>query len=178
MAEWLARPPAKQEVCGSNPASLPLLKHTCGESNWLLCWPYTLAEVWYQRWISGNIYHIHLCKVWIRPVAVAEWVARQTAEQEVGGSNPDIPPLLKHACGEGNWLLCWHYTLAKVSHQRWISGNVYYVYLRQVRIRQNPLWLWNPEETSPEVQNRGISGPTNGHVSNKKIKKKKKKKFE
>ena len=23
------------------------------------------------------------------------------------------------------------------------------------------------EETSPEVQNRGIGGPTNGHVSNK-----------
>ena len=46
-------------------------------------------------------------------VAVAEWVARQTAEQEVGGLNPGIPPLLKHACGEGDWLLCWHYTLAK-----------------------------------------------------------------
>ena len=34
------------------------------------------------------------------------------------------------------------------------------VRLCQVRIRQNPLWLWNPEETSPEVQNRGIIGPT------------------
>ena len=52
----------------------------------------------------------------VKPVAVAEWVARPTAEQEVGGS-PGIP-LLKHACGEGDWLLCWHYTLAKVSHQR------------------------------------------------------------
>ena len=51
---------------------------------------------------------------------------------------------------------------------------LYYVRLRQVRIRQNLLWLWNPEETSPEVQNRGISGPTNGHVSNKKFKQKKK----
>ena len=40
-----------------------------------------------------------------QPVAVAEWVARQTAEQEVGGSNLRIPPLLKHACGEGDWLL-------------------------------------------------------------------------
>ena len=46
-------------------------------------------------------------------VAVAEWVARQTAEQEVGSSNPSIPPLLKHTCGEGDWLLCWHYTPAK-----------------------------------------------------------------
>ena len=47
------------------------------------------------------------------PVAVAEWVARQTAEQEVGSSNPGIPPLLKHACGKGDWLLCWQYTPAK-----------------------------------------------------------------
>ena len=23
-----------------------------------------------------------------------------------------------------------------------------------MRIRQNPLWLWNPEETSPEIPNR------------------------
>ena len=47
------------------------------------------------------------------PVVVAEWVALQTAEQ-VSGSNPGIPPLLKHACGEGDWLPCWHYILAKV----------------------------------------------------------------
>ena len=31
--------------------------------------------------------------------------------------------------------------------------------LHQVWIRL-PLWLWNPEEMSPEVQNRGITGPT------------------
>ena len=35
-------------------------------------------------------------------VAVAEWVVHQTAEKEVSGSNPGIPPLLKHACGEGD----------------------------------------------------------------------------
>ena len=58
------------------------------------------------------------CKSEGSPVAVAEWVACQTAEQEVGGSNPGILPLLKHACGEGDWLLCWHYTPAEVSHQR------------------------------------------------------------
>ena len=45
-----------------------------------------------------------------------------------------------------------------------------------MRIRQNPLWLWNPEETSPEIQNRGTSGPKIGHVSDKKALKKKKKK--
>ena len=32
------------------------------------------------------------------------------------------------------------------------------------RIRQNPLWLWTPEQTSPEIQNRGTSGPKKGHV--------------
>ena len=30
-------------------------------------------------------------------------------------------------------------------------------------IRQNPLWLWNPEVSS-EIQNRGASGPKIGHV--------------
>ena len=63
-----------------------------------------------------------------------------------------ILPLLKHACGESDWLLCWLYTPAEVSHQRWISGNVYHVHLRKVRIRQNPLWLWNPEVTRSPKQ--------------------------
>ena len=38
-------------------------------------------------------------------------------------------------------------------------------------IRQNPLWLWNPEEMSPEIQNRGTSSPKIGpvNVSDKKI---------
>ena len=71
-----------------------------------------------------------------------------------------ILPLLKHTCGESNWLLCWLYTLTEVSHQRWISGNVYNVCLCKVRIRQHPLWLWNPEETSPELLFT-ISGDTN-----------------
>ena len=46
-----------------------------------------------------------------------------------------------------------------------------------MRIRQNPLWLWNPEKTSPEIQNRDTSAPKIGHVNvfNKKTKKKKKK---
>ena len=33
------------------------------------------------------------------------------------------------------------------------------------QIRQNPLWLWNPEETSPEIHNRGTSRLKKGHVS-------------
>ena len=39
-------------------------------------------------------------------------------------------------------------------------------------IRQDPLWLWNPEEMSPEIQNRGTSGPQKRHVSAKKFFKK------
>ena len=44
----------------------------------------------------------------------------------------------------------------------------------QKRIRQNPFWPWNPEETSPEIQNRPTtSGPKIGHayVSDKVFKK-------
>ena len=74
-----------------------------------------------------------------KPVAMAKWVVHQTAEQEVSGSNPGIPPLLKHVYGEGDWLLCLHYTLAKVLYQRWISGNIYHIHLHQIWIRQNPL---------------------------------------
>ena len=31
-------------------------QYACGECDRLLCWPYTLAKVLHQRWISGNIY--------------------------------------------------------------------------------------------------------------------------
>ena len=82
----------------------------------------------------------------LKPVPVAEWVARQTAEQEVGSSNPGIPPLLKHACGEGDWLPFWHYTLAKVLHQRWISGNVY---------QSTPLQSSNKVEPTLALKPRG-----------------------
>ena len=46
---------------------------------------------------------------------------------QVGGLwfKSGILPLLKHACGESNQLLCWLYTPAEVSHTRWISGNIY-----------------------------------------------------
>ena len=63
-----------------------------------------------------------------KPVAVAKWVACQTAKQEVGSSNPGIPPLLKHACGEGNWLLCWQYTPAKRCRTRGESQGMYIMY--------------------------------------------------
>ena len=43
---------------------------------------------------------------------------------------------------------------------------------RQSTQARDPLWLWNPRETSPEVQNRGISGPSKRtHVLQKMYKK-------
>ena len=53
-------------------------------------------------------------------------------------------PTSAHACGEvTGWAPGMYVTFASAKK----------------RIRQNPLWLWTPEETSPEIQNRGISGP-------------------
>ena len=43
----------------------------------------------------------------------------------------------------------------QVSHQRGMSRNVHHIRLHQMRIRL----LWNLQETSPEVENRGISCP-------------------
>ena len=40
--------------------------------------------------------------------------------------------------------------------------------------KAEPTLALKPREDSPEVQNRGISYPKNGHVSNKNLKKKKK----
>ena len=40
------------------------------------------------------------------------------------------------------------------------SENVQYICLCKKKwIRQNPLWLWNPEETSPEIQKKGYQWP-------------------
>ena len=109
-------------------------------------------------------------------VAVAEWVARQTAEQEVGCSNPSIPPLLKHTCGEGDWLLCWQYTPAK--------GVAPEVNLRECILRMpppsankaEPTLALNPRGDITRSPKQGFQWPTNGHVSNKNFLKKNKKK--
>ena len=71
VAEWLAHLPTKQEVCGSNLASylcwnMHVWKSTTGHIHW----PYTLADVSHQMWISGNVY-----------VTAAAWqVARQRSD--------------------------------------------------------------------------------------------------
>ena len=50
------------------------------------------------------------------------------------------------------------------------------VNLRITQVRKHtkdPPWFWNPGQTSPEVQNRGISGPTKRTYVLQKLKKKK-----
>ena len=50
------------------------------------------------------------------------------------------------------------------------------VNLRITQVRKcarDPPWLWNPRQTSPEVQNRGISGPRKRTMSSKNLKNKK-----
>ena len=54
------------------------------------------------------------------------------------------------------WLSCRLSRGRQVSHQRWIWGMA----RRQESMQASPPWLWNPGQMSPEVQNRGISGPT------------------
>ena len=66
-------------------------------------------------------------------VAVTEWLACLTAKQEVFHSSL---ALLKHACRESDWLLCWPYTPAKVSHHRQVSGSIHHVCHRQVQAAQ------------------------------------------
>ena len=81
----------------------------------------TLREV---DWVP-DYSHPLSCK---SQVTVAEWLMHLAAKQEVCGSKFNVAPLLKHACEESDRLLCWPYTPAKVSHQKWISRNVYITY--------------------------------------------------
>ena len=84
-----------------------------------------------------------------------------------------ILPLLKHACGESNWLLCWPYTPAEVSHQRWISGNVYHVCLHKVQIRLPTLAL-KPRGDITRSLKQGYQWPQKWTCVQQKFKKKKK----
>ena len=58
------------------------------------------------------------------------------------------------------------------------SEGMYTTFASTMQIKQNPLWLCNPEEMSPEIQNRGTHGPKIGHcecVRQKNFSKKRKK---
>ena len=53
VTEWLAHLTSKREFSHSSPASYLCWNMHVG--NWLLCRPYILAKVLYQRWILGNV---------------------------------------------------------------------------------------------------------------------------
>ena len=73
-----------------------------------------------------------------------------------------IPLLLKHAYGRTvTSCHAGHHEVSKY-HTRCIS-----CMLPPSANKAGLLWLWNQEETPPEVQNRGISGPIKRHVSTK-----------
>ena len=59
------------------------------------------------------------------------------------------------------------------------SQGMYMTFTSAMWIRQNPLWLWNPEKTSYEIQNRGTSDPkirrVNVSAPKKTLKRKRKK---
>ena len=87
-------------------------------------------------------------KLTFKPVAVAEWLALLCVKS---------PNQIRHPASAetgmwgSNWLPCWP-PKDRRCHSRDEFHRLYNVGC--------PLWLWNPEETSPEVENRGISGPT------------------
>ena len=66
------------------------------------------------------------------------------------------------------WLPCWPSRSQQVLHQRLIWG----IHCKHAmeQASEGSTWLWNPEQTSPVVQNRGISGPTKWLVSSKNCK--------
>ena len=45
------------------------------------------------------------------------------------------------------------------------SPGMHITFASAMQIRLKPLWLWNPDETSLEIQNRGTSCPRIGHVN-------------
>ena len=64
----------------------------------------------------------------------------------------------------------------QVPHQKWISGRMQHIHLHQVQIKL-PTLILKPEETSPEVQNRGINGHTKRTYVLPKFKKKRNPKY-
>ena len=91
-------------------------------------------------------------------------VARSPSVRGITRSNPSQVP-----CGEVTSCTAGCQEVGMCSN-RSESRGMYNIRLRQVRIRQDQLWLSNPEETSLEIQNRGASGPTKGQLSAKNIK--------
>ena len=70
-----------------------------------------------------------------------------------------ILPQLKHACGEATGC---H---TGKCHTRGEPPGTYILCIPLPSVNKAAHWPWNPEEMSPEVQDRGISDPTKGLLS-------------
>ena len=75
-----------------------------------------------------------------------------------------VPPMLVYKCASRSMCIKWpscHADHQEVSrcHTRGASEESIPCRLQCMQMREPP-WLWNPEQISPEVQNRGISRPT------------------
>ena len=81
---------------------------------------------------------------------MAEWIARLITVREVSQLNPGILPLLC-ACREYKRLPCWHQEVSRC-HTRGESEESI-AYRQQSMQARDPPWLWDPLQTSPEVQN-------------------------
>ena len=75
----------------------------------------------------------------------------------VVGSNPKPPPMFVDTFAS-MWINIYVYTVSR-SCTRGESQEFIAHGWQSTQVRDPP-WLWNPGETSPEVKNRGISGPT------------------
>ena len=91
----------------------------------------------------------------LRSRVAGTMVARSSSIRMIARSNlKQLPPLLIHV-GKSPAVMLAVKRLAEVN----LGECTLLLALQNKQIRQNPLWLEKPEETSPEIQNRGISGP-------------------
>ena len=102
---------------------------------------------------------------------ICTMVACSSSVLVIARSNPSqVTPLLKHVGKSLNVMLAVKRSVV-VAPEVDLGECTSHSPPQKMWIRQNPFWLWNPEETSPEIRNRGTSGPTKGHVSAKNVKK-------
>ena len=108
-------------------------------------------------WICFTIQRYEFC----RRVA-GTMVARSSSVRVIARSNLSLC-----TCMWGSdWPHIGHQEFGRCSIRGGSQG-MYVMYTSAMWIRQSPFWLWNPEETSSEIQNRGTSGPKKGKVSAK-----------
>ena len=99
--------------------------------------------------------HAHSRGVWLRPTCVTLYILNSLLlepERQINASTT------WRFIGFYIWLPCWPSRGQQVSHQKWIWG-IHCAQMTSTQVRDPP-WLWNPEQTSSEVQNRIISYPT------------------